>query len=104
MICKLSRSHLFSRALVLAFIALTMIALPVSAQSQTEPTWYDPAIHIWREGMTPQGNMHSNVVMGTFPTKDGDTVGQVQMPMFNSNGILAQELESGSLFVPKRLA
>lgn len=46
MFCQLSRSHLFSIALVLAFIALTVMALPVSAQDQTEPTSYDPAIHI----------------------------------------------------------
>ena len=51
--------------------------------------------------MIPQGNMHSNMVMGTFPTRDGETTGQVHKPIFNVNGILAQELEKGSLFVPK---
>jgi hypothetical protein len=102
MFCKLSRSHLFSKALVLTFIALTAIALPVSAQDQTEPTSYDPAIHIWREGMTPQGNMHSNVVTGTIVLDYGNESIEIRIPIFDdTTGVQFQVVETGSVTLPQ---
>ncbi len=99
---KLSRTHLFSKTLVLTFIALTVIVFPVSAQAQSEPTSYDPAIHIWREGMTPQGNMHSNVVTGTIVLNYDNESSAISIPLFGvTTGIQFQVVESGSVTLPQ---
>jgi len=93
---------LFTETLTVIFIALTMIALPVSAQDQTEPTSYDPAIHIWREGMTPTGNMHSNVVTGTITVNHGEESIAISIPMFGvSTGVQFQVVETGSVTLPQ---
>lgn len=102
MFCKRSRILLFTEALVVIFIVLTMIALPVSAQDQTEPTSYDPAVHIWREGMTPQGNMHSNVVTGTITVNHGEESSVITIPIFgDTNGVQFYEEESGDVTLPQ---
>ncbi len=102
MLCKRSRILLFTETLAVIFIALTMIALPVSAQGQTEPTSYDPTIHIWREGMTPTGIMHSNVVTGTITVNHGEESSVITIPIFgDTTGVQFYIGESGSVTLPQ---
>ncbi len=95
MFCKQSRNLMFTKFLVAIIIKLTVIALPVSAQNQSQPTSYDPAIHIWTEGMTPQGNMHTHVVWGTLAIEEGSVV---SIPIFgDTTNIQFQQTETGSI-------
>ncbi len=49
--------------------------------------------------MTPQGNMHSNTVWGTFTIGHGDEAEDISVLVFDTNPITLQQTESGDLTV-----